>query len=100
MREGVWTPTLWTDFSKHSTQPRMTVWESDYASVAPLSRDIRVVYGQRGMMVPALRSHSQFLGDPTARPAPSVIVACGRLLQPIRMRQEIHESYTFTGVGS
>src|SRR6266478_6025846 len=37
------------------------------------------------MMVRELRSHFLFLGDPAARPAPTVIVTCGRLLWPIRI---------------
>jgi len=39
-------------------------------------------------MVRELRSHFLFLGDQATRPAQTLIVACGRLPEPIRMRRE------------
>src|SRR5712692_6520767 len=58
MRGSVSTLTLPTDSSKRSTQLRMTAWESDFASVAPLSKVITVVFGRHQMMVRELHSRS------------------------------------------
>src|SRR6266436_8379024 len=96
MRGSVSILKLPTGSSKRSTQLRMTVWESDYPSVAPLSRVIRVVYGPKRMMVRELRSHFLFLGDPAARPAPTVIVTCGRLPWPIRVLHKKSMKVTFS----
>src|SRR5436190_20433141 len=52
---------LWTDFSTRSTQPRMTVWESDFPLVARSLPAIMGVSGLRRTRVREPRFHSQFL---------------------------------------
>src|SRR5690348_1092882 len=64
MRELASTLKPWTDCSKHFTPRRMTVWEWDYPSVAPLSSVIMAVCGQHRMMVREPRSRSLSLAHP------------------------------------
>ena len=54
---------LRTDSSKRSTPPRVTVWESAFPSVAPLSRVIMAVCGQHRMMVREPRFRFPFLAQ-------------------------------------
>src|SRR5882724_3077126 len=55
---------LWTDFSTRFTQPRMTVWESDFPLVARSLPAIVGVSGPRLTRVREPRFHSQFLAPP------------------------------------
>src|SRR6266853_7023382 len=52
---------LWTDSSTRSTQPRMTVWESDFPLVSRSLPAIMDVSGRRCTRVPEPRFHSHFL---------------------------------------
>src|SRR6266446_4646449 len=61
MRGSVSILKLWTDSSTRSTQPRMTVWESDFPLVARSLPAIMGVSGLHRTRVREPRFHSQFL---------------------------------------